>query len=65
MARDTRESKGRDQQKTDNDESQADRRRRRARFLAELAQDRELVERVYPRAAARRRGQRRLATYRY
>ena len=45
-------------------ESPAERRRRRARFLIELAQDRELVERVYPQAAAKRRAQRRMATYR-
>jgi hypothetical protein len=45
-------------------ETPAQRRRRREQFLTELAQDRELVERLYPRAAARRRGQRRLATYR-
>jgi hypothetical protein len=53
-----------DQREAESGESPKERRRRREQFLIELAQDRELVDRVYPRAAARRRGWRRLATYR-
>jgi hypothetical protein len=45
--------------------SEAQRRRRRREFLEAREQDRELLDRVFPRAAARRRGRRRLATYRY
>ncbi|MDX2680988.1 hypothetical protein PV333_32505 [Streptomyces sp. NY05-11A] len=61
------DSPDRDAPKTQPPESDAERRRRRARFLRELAEARELRDRVQPRRAktARLRHAMRMRTFRW